>query len=84
MPLAQAQCALEGRTAGPSLFREDLKMKISQKLIRWVDWIAMAGLAAVVVYRFALPHPTQPLPSPGVVVVETHGKPVLVDLSSTR
>ncbi|MDB5099550.1 MAG: hypothetical protein JWM80_3971 [Cyanobacteria bacterium RYN_339] len=59
-------------------------MSLSQKLIRYIDWIAMLVLAAVVFYRFVLPHPSAPLPSPGVHVTETHGKPVLVDISSTR
>ena len=59
-------------------------MANSQKIIRWIDWIAMAALAAVVIYRFVLPHPSASVPNPGQVVAETHGKPVLVDLSSTR
>jgi len=59
-------------------------MTRSQKLIRYIDWIAMLALAAVVIYRFVLPHPSASVPPPGTAVVETHGKPVLVDLSSTR
>jgi hypothetical protein len=59
-------------------------MSKSQKMIRWLDWIAMLALAAVVIYKFVLPQPSASLPAPGQVVAETHGKPVLVDLSSTR
>jgi hypothetical protein len=55
----------------------------SRRAIRWLDYGAMAALVAVIIYRFFLPHPSGPLPAPGTVAVETHGKPVLVDISST-
>jgi hypothetical protein len=55
----------------------------SRRAIRWLDYAAMAALLMVVIYRFFLPHASAPLPAPGTVAVETHGKPVLVDLSST-
>jgi hypothetical protein len=59
-------------------------MSTSQKAIRYLDWFAMIALAAVVIYKFVLPHPSASLPAAGTHVTETHGKPVLVDLSSTR
>jgi hypothetical protein len=55
----------------------------SRKAIRWLDYGAMAALAAVVLYRFVLPHPSLPVPA-NTVVMAGHGKPILVDLSSTR
>ena len=54
----------------------------SRKAIRWLDYGAMAVLAGVVLYRFILPHPVAPVPG-HPKVLEGHGKPVLVDLSST-
>lgn len=54
----------------------------SRRWIRVLDYGAMAALAAVVLYRVVLPHPSQPVPSSAHVA--THGKPVVVDLSSTR
>lgn len=56
----------------------------SRGWIRILDYGAMAALAAVVLYRVVLPHPSEPLPSSGAPIMATHGMPVFVDLSSTR
>ena len=55
----------------------------SRKAIRWLDYGAMLLLLCVIIYRFVIPRASAPVPAHTQVLV-AHGKPVLVDLSSTR